>query len=220
MECNNIPNNRSAIPLPTVAETYPHLLNIALHIPPLHEQANIELLIGLNLIETFYVLEDRVGKPYAQRLPLGWAIFGSVCLGKVHGPGVVNVNKIIVLRDGRPTLLESCDKSITVEEDSIFKTTQCDEKLGLSIEDHLFMDIVESKFTKGVDGHWMAPLPFKPSRQLLPNNRLLAIRRAKSLDKSIEHNSVKRKDVIDFIQKLIEHQHAELAPEIPISRER
>ncbi|KAK3082830.1 hypothetical protein FSP39_006584 [Pinctada imbricata] len=82
------------------------------------------------------------------------------------------------------------------------------------------MDIVESKITKGSDGQWTAPLPFKPNRPLLPNNRSLAVRRAKSLDMSIERNPVKRKHVIDFIQKLLENQHAEPAPEIPASKER
>ena len=33
------------------------------------------------------------------------------------------------------------------------------------------MDIVESKFSKDTDGHWMAPLPFNSSRPLLQNNR-------------------------------------------------
>ena len=220
VECNNIPNNRDEIPSPAVAEKYSHLQDIAAYIPPHDEHADIELLIGLDLIEAFYVLEDRVGKPYAQRLPLGWVMFGSVCLGKVHGTEVVSVNKINVLRDGRPTLLEPCDKGITVEEDPIFGRTHGDEKPGLSIEDRVFMDIVETKFTKDTDGHWMAPLPFKPSRPLLQNNRPLAVRRAKSLDMSIARNSVKREHVIDFMRKLLENQHAELAPEIPLSKER
>ena len=77
VECNNIPNNRDEIPSPAVAEKYSHLQDIAAYIPPHDEHADIELLIGLDLIEAFYVLEDRVGKPYAERLPLGWVMFGS-----------------------------------------------------------------------------------------------------------------------------------------------
>jgi hypothetical protein len=54
-----------------------------------------------------------------------------------------------------------CESEIRL--DSIFKKTTLDEREGLSVEDHTFLSIVSSGFQKQDDGHWKAPLPFKPN---------------------------------------------------------
>ena len=41
------------------------------------------------------------------------------------------------------------------------------------------------------NGNWCAPLPFKGDKKRLPNNYTMAMRRAKSLDKSLQLNSEK-----------------------------
>ena len=100
IECNDIPNNREEIPSRTVASNYPHMKDLSSHIPDIDNQAQIDLLIGRNLITAHHVLEHRIGPnevPYAQRLPLGWVIIGNVCLGIFHGSQVVHVNKTVIL---------------------------------------------------------------------------------------------------------------------------
>lgn len=217
IECNDIPNNREEIPSPAAARNFPHLKGIASSIPGLNEQADIELLIGRDLITAHHVLEQRIGKddlPYGQRLPLGWVVIGNVCLGKVHGPDIVNVNKTAVLSNGRPTLMRNCENKIYVDMDPVFKKTEHDEKPGLSIEDQRFLDIMDAGFQKTQEGQWMAPLPFRENRMSLPNNKEAALRRARSFDASIQRNAEKRQHVVDFMQKLFDNNHAETAPDL------
>lgn len=225
IECNEIPNNRSEIPSKTVVHAYSHLCDIEDSIPELDETAKIELLIGRDLISAHHVLDQRVGGyglPFGQKLPLGWVIIGDVCLGKAHKPEVVDVYKTSVLSNGRNSFLVPCENDFSVKECSsdTFQPLKCDEKPALSIEDKRFLHIMESDFHRSSDGLWEAPLPFRDDRQPLPDNRPLALRRAKSFDVNQYSNPVKRKQVLDFIDNLLENQHAELAPELADTSER
>ncbi|CAC5377281.1 unnamed protein product [Mytilus coruscus] len=169
IECNDIPNNGEEIPSSVVASSYPHMMDIASCIPDIDNQSEKQILIGRDLIRAHHVIEHRVGAdqvPYAQRLPLGWAIVGNVCLGRFHGQKVVNVNKTVILGNGRPTLLSPCDSEMSIKLDPIFDKTKLDEKEGVSIEDQTFLNIMSSGFFKQDDGHWIAPLPFKPNKLL------------------------------------------------------
>ena len=102
----------------------------------------------------------------------------------------------------------------------IFKRLACDEKPALSIEDKTFLHIMESNFHRSSDGFWEAPIPFRDDRQPLPDNRPLALRRAKSFDVKVYYNPFKRKQVLDFIDNLLEHQYAEPALELSVTSER
>ncbi|XP_060083210.1 uncharacterized protein LOC132562482 [Ylistrum balloti] len=179
--------------------------------------------IGRDLIEAHHVLDHRIGTnglPYAQHLPLGWVIIGEVCLGKVHRAEVVNVNKTNVLDSGRPTLFELCDSDINVKCDSVFKKTSGDEKPGLSIEDQVFLDIMDVGFAKTDTGQWTAPLPFCENRRVLPNKKPFALSRAKSFDVSLRLNPVNRDHAVEFMENLFKNGRAELSPEISTSNER
>lgn len=123
IECNEIPQNRSEIPSPEVAAFYPHLSDITHYIPTIDNLNTIELLIGRDLIDTHRVLDQRVGVPLGQKLPLGWVLIGNSCLGTVHEQTVVTVNKTAILANGRPTYLEPCDSSFCVKDDPVFKQT-------------------------------------------------------------------------------------------------
>lgn len=119
IECNHIPHNRSEIPTPCVARSYPHLRDIAGSIPDLDDQCDTLLLIGRDLLEAHHVLDQRLGPkttPYAQRLHLGWVIVGEACHNQTHIPEVVNVNKINILGSGRPSLFLPCNSAFNVEE--------------------------------------------------------------------------------------------------------
>lgn len=120
IECNEIPQNRSEIPSPEVAAFYPHLSDITHYIPTIDNHISIELLNGRDLIDTHIVLDQRVGVPLGQKLPLGWVLIRNSCLGTVHEQTVVNVNKTAILANGRPTYLEPCDSSFCVKDDPVF----------------------------------------------------------------------------------------------------
>ena len=223
IECNDIPSNKDEIASPIVALQYTHLADIASYIPEIDNQANIDLLIGRDLVGVHHVLDHRKSNerngnlPYAQKLPLGWIIIGEVCLGKVHHTDYISVNKTSILSNGRTSLFKKCQNEITIT--NVFQTTEHDEKVGSSIQDDKFLKVMESGFVKGPDNRWVAPLPFLDGRPVLDNNRPLALKRAKSLDYSLKSNPTKREHVLQFMSKMIEKGHAEVAPSLPPGNE-
>lgn len=222
IECDNIPNNRSEIPSPELAEKFDHLKDICQFIQPIKSEFDIELLIGRDLISAHHVLDQRIGNcgfPYAQRLHLGWVILGETCLGKVHHPDVVRVNKTHVLGNGRATHFKPCEYDLHVKSDDVFNKTPYDENVGLSIEDKDFLDIMDSNFERDQNRQWTAPLPFHTNRQPLPSNRSLAEKRARSFDYSLAKDEKKAKHVVDFMQKVLDNNHAEQAPTLKCGEE-
>ncbi|KAK3093009.1 hypothetical protein FSP39_009964 [Pinctada imbricata] len=222
VECNELPNNRNEIPSSEVAEQYPHLQCISTLIPPIDDGVGMDLLIGRDIVRAHIVQDQLVGEgdqPFGQKLPLGWVIVGQICLGGAYIPDVKSY-KTFIFGNGRHSNFEPCDSEMTIHQDQIFSKTDQDEKLGLSVEDRQFLDIMESSFHQDSDGHWVAPLPFKSNRTILPNNRPQALRRAKSLDSSLRNDPVKCEHVIDFMQKLFDKGHIEKAPDLPVDSER
>lgn len=100
IKCDEIPQNRDEIPSPEVAASYAHLRKIADNLPTVDEHVSIELLIGRDLLDTHVVLDQRVGVPLGQKLPLGWVLFGNSCLGTIHRQPVITVNKTNILANG------------------------------------------------------------------------------------------------------------------------
>jgi hypothetical protein len=222
VECCDIPNNREEIPTPELALQYPHLQDIASFIRPLDTNVEIELLIGRDLISAHHVLDQRISRdvvPYAQRLSLGWVILGQVCLGNAHLPDYVNVNKTFIMPNGRPSLIEPCENKLDIAENP-FLRTEGDERPGMSSDDRTFLQIMDAGFEKDSDGHWVAPLPFRENRPRLPDNREQAVRRATSLDRGLQRNGSKREHIKDFMTKIFDRGHAELAPPLGLNEER
>ena len=223
IECDYIPSVREEIPTPEVARHHPHLRDIVEYIPPMDPTSNILLLIGRDLIEAHHVHGQRIGprhSPYAQKLSLGWVIIGETCLGKVHKPDSINVKKTFVLGNGRESVLKPCDNEFIVQENPlkdgigalVFNKTKDDDKPALSVEDMEFLKIMDKEFVKGPNGHWVAPLPFRSTRQRLPNNRPLALKRAKSLHASLQRDPNKKDHFATFMKKIFDCGHAEVAP--------
>ncbi|XP_069106579.1 uncharacterized protein [Argopecten irradians] len=220
-------NEREEIPTPDVALSYPHLSDLAQYIPDLDPSVEIVMLLGRDIPEVHHVQDQRIGpsgSPYAQQLHLGWTIIGETCLGTMHRPDTVNVNKTYLIKD-RPSLCKPCPYNLRVKErapsdttahdeceHSIFQRTRDDEKLGFSREDQEFLKIMDRDFRKDLHGRWTAPLPFKPHRPRLPNNKSQAVKRAHILDNTPRKDPIKRAHFITFMQKLFEQKHAELAP--------
>lgn len=129
IECNDIPNDREEIPIPDIAEHYPHLTDISYQIPHLNDDAPIALLIGRDMVDVNRVLEQRVGSrntPFAQRLGLGWVLIGEPCSGGTYRLETVNVNKTQLLVNGRGSIFEPCNnyfntKDAALEEDCLFE---------------------------------------------------------------------------------------------------
>ncbi|XP_038062985.1 uncharacterized protein LOC119733659 [Patiria miniata] len=186
--------------------------------------------------------------PFAQRLDIGWVLIGEVCLGDAYVP-TVNSFKTHVLESGRPSFLAPCKNHICLREKAthsgeqqdassrtlisnpvrrpaddklgreVFRTTPEDNKPALSIEDTIFLQMMDGEFKKDDTNSWVAPLPFRTPRPHLPNNREHAVTRLLSLRRSLDRKPEMKKQFIDFIQKLFENDHAEKAPPLRTGEE-
>lgn len=78
---------------------------------------------------------------------------------------------------------------------------------------------MDKEFYKGPSGHWVAPLPFRSPGPTLPNNRSLAVRRAKSLHASMQKDPQKKANMVTFTQKIFDNGHAEVAPTLSPGQE-
>ncbi|XP_052694839.1 uncharacterized protein LOC128173163 [Crassostrea angulata] len=234
LECDEIPNNYQEIPTPDVALQHKHMRDIAGDILPIDASRKILLLIGRDLPQVHHVLEQRIGRdhePFAQRSPLGWTIIGDTCLSGQHRPRAANVYKTFITDSGRGTILEPCAQYLSVREklptrdvtnrlrvsdtssdEHLFRRTPDDNKVGSSVEDRMFMDIMNKELLIGEDGKWVAPLPFRQPRLRLPNNYEVALRRARALDASLKRDPVKKEHFATFMTKLFDNDHAEKAP--------
>eukprot|EP00794_Sanderia_malayensis_P004930 gene4930-5577_t len=196
-ECSNIPDNHSEIPIPEIAKAYAHLKHIVDKVEPMEPSVPIALLIGRDVLQAHKVREQIDGPenaPFAQRLDLGWVIIGESCL------------------DFRgDNLIEPCQSHVTVLDD-VFATTREDNMPAKSIEDQQFLSILDAEARKNEAGNWEMPLPFKPQRERLPNNKPAAMKRFNSVARRIWSNAKLAEQYQAFMQKLIENGHAEPAP--------
>ena len=101
IECNGIPQDKE-IPTPEIAREHPHLISIAVEIPPLDKETKIQLLIGRDVPELLKVRAFKngpKGAPWAQKLALGWTISGQTCLDLKDGPIHVQAKRTSVVTD-------------------------------------------------------------------------------------------------------------------------
>lgn len=102
---------------------------------------------------------------------------------------------------------------------SVFQQTKDDNKFAPSVEDQLFLDIMEKEFFKDSSNSWVAPLPFRKPRRRLPNNREFAKRRFMSLRRNLDKRPKMRNDFTEFMQRILDNDHAELAPPLQDGQE-
>lgn len=181
--------------------------------------------------------------PYAQRLDLGWVIVGEVCLDGAHRSDDVNVYKTHVLQNGRTSFLKPCTNSIHVKErlncptqqflpapshnwqifpdtgsdglgESMFQKTPDDDKPALSVDDNVFLRIMENEMYMDDENHWVVPLPFQSPRKPLPNNREHAFQRLDSLQRTFRRRPDMKEDFFGFMQKVIDNHQAEPASQL------
>ena len=229
-ECDVIPDNRNEIPTPDITRHYHHLHNLESMIPSLDDDAKIVLLVGRDLLKD--QLDQRIGSdsaPYAQKLPLGWAIVGESCLRRCHTS--IKAFKTNILLCGRPSFLESCPNDIAIKQkmvpfagsqrttssnigQDVFAKTPDDEKISFSRDDRDFLAIMEDGFVRGENGNRIAPLQFRKDRPRLENNLTQALERGRILQRSLLKDTIKAQQFTDFMQKMLDNGHAEKAPNL------
>jgi hypothetical protein len=218
IECNTIPEVRSEIPTPEVAQCHTHLQRLAAVIPPNDARLPFGLLVGRDLPEAHHVLDQIIGppmSPFAQRLPLGWVIVGDVCLQ--HKSTSVNAKKTCVDHNSHDSFIEPCRNHIKLREvddiaSDVFKKTPEDEVVGLSVEDKKFLAVMDGHFKKDSNGRWSAPLPLKSEDPVTVCNRAQALNRAHGLHASMQKDPIKREHMFKFMSQIFASGSAERAP--------
>ena len=71
---------------------------------------------------------------------------------------------------------------------------------GPSHEDDRFIKLMQDN-VEMVDGHYQIPLPFKEEVADMPNNRIQAEKRLKSVRRKMEQSECFKKDYIEFIDR-------------------
>ncbi|KAL3977608.1 alcohol-forming fatty acyl-CoA reductase [Sarotherodon galilaeus] len=231
LECPEISNNQAEIQTPGAVLHQPHLHYIAKHIPDLDPEAKILLLIGRDVLRAHKVRQQVNGAhnaPFAQCLDLGWVVIGEVCLGNVHKP-TVDTFKTHVLDSRRHSIFQPCASFMHVKETqpsfsksnkmpermrghTVFNQSEHDNKSAPSIEDTLFLEIMDTNVHRDDTGSWVAPLLFKEPRQRLPNNREHAVKRFESLQRQFRKKPEMQKQYLEFMEKIIANSHTEVAP--------
>lgn len=152
IECNQIPNNRDEIPTPDVARCHPHLRDIASLIPPIHENAQILLLLGRDIISVHHVQDQCIGgadSSNGRKLNLGWVVIVESCIWRSHKSDLVNVNKTFIIYDGQPSYHPPCLNNFHIKDsnldlvfwepdNSLFLILKEENKCGRTIEDRQF----------------------------------------------------------------------------------
>ena len=116
----------------------------------------------------------------------------------------------------------SSDDSTAEEENLgqfIFQRTTRDHKLAPSIDDMMFLHIMDSEVHQNDSNSWVAPLPFKTPRQRLPNNRDCAYNRLVSLRRTLEKRPQMKAHFLEFMEKLFKNEHSEEAPPLQDGQE-
>ncbi|KAM9828380.1 uncharacterized protein ACBT44_022570 [Syngnathus typhle] len=103
------------------------------------------------------------------------------------------------------------DKNSDLLGQTVFEKTKDDDKPALSVEDKDFIDIMEKELFQNKANSWVAPLPFRSPRPKLPSNREQAFKRLQSLRKTLDRNPEMKRQYTEFIQNLLNNDHAELA---------
>ncbi|KAJ8046579.1 hypothetical protein HOLleu_05295 [Holothuria leucospilota] len=151
----NIPNDRDI-------SKWSHLQGINF---PMIEGKQIMLLIGVDVPEVFWVLQERRGRrkePYAIRSILGWTLIGPMKASE----GQSSFHTHYVKHED--TLLE---RQVERFGENDMGDLMIDIQEGESIEDRRAKSIMEKSLVK-VDGHYQIGLPsWRHGERVFPNNR-------------------------------------------------
>lgn len=166
-------------------------------------------------------------------------LVGEVCLGGAHRP-IVGIFKTNVLENGHPSILTPCKGSIKLTQtvshggeqrskstkpsldalgQKVFKETQYDNRPAPSIEDTIFLEIMDREVYRDNSNNWVAPLPFRVPQQRLSNNREQTYTRFATLEKTLRRKPEMKDQFLEFMEKIFERKHAEVAPPLEDNEE-
>ena len=220
-----------------MTDKWPHLRKIKNKIPEVDKNLDVGLLIGCNCPKAMKPREVITGKsedPYAVRTLLGWCIVGPTDLADQDNKysdgecfeGSGSCNRIVAREMGREDreitfVLNQKTTEDVIDPAAVVRMMNLDfaerkdfSPTSLSKEDRQFLAIAEKGIHRAPDRHYELPLPFKNDKVSLPNIKALALHCLQNLKRRFKKPQEKqyREDYVNFMNKLIDAGHAEVAP--------
>ncbi len=192
-----IPITAEHIPKQADLHLYQHLHDIVI---PEVAAGKVELLIGSNTPEAFWISDERrgqKGEPYALKTLLGWAIIGPLSVGH-RSRALVNFTQ---RRGANEKLYQQVERFWTLEFNERFST-----KEGLSVNDKRALRIMEESTTMK-DGHYVVGLPWKHDVNELQNNRLHAETRLNDLRKYKSNSKNVMSQIPEAVRGSCDNEH-------------
>ena len=215
---NSIPVSPNKAPTSQTLKRHSYLQNIEF---PCLEKRQVQLLIGANVPKVFRVQSIRSAPdpslPDAVRSPLGWSLLGP-CLDDYPVASQESVNFISAKVDNcfadkiDALFLKSTNK---IDGNFVNTLDDSDDQFfdkEVSIEDRRVYSLFKS-LVKFVDGHFELPLPRRHDDQILPNNKEMALKRLKPLEKRFIRDKNFKAQYSEQIQSMIDKNYAEVVDE-------
>ncbi len=205
-----MPVDKSNIATQNYLACWPHLSHICL--PSI--DAGVELLIGSNVpeaLEPWQIIRSQNNGPYTIKTLFGWAVNGPIKRLEeyvVENHPHMTVNRITVVK-----LNELWEQQFKAD----FPECVQEEQMGMSKEDHQFMDFV-SHSAKLINGHYHIGLPLRNEKVAMPNNRAIVEQRALNLQRKFRRNAAFHADYTTFMENVISKGHAEKVPIAELER--
>ncbi|XP_071479017.1 uncharacterized protein [Diadema antillarum] len=173
-----LPISESSMPHAEDVERWPHLKGLEL---PNMENNEVMLLIGGDVPEAFWVMEERRGgrkDPYAIRSPLGWTLIGPT-------------NNTKRKTDFKVNFVHNKDEQLQQQVERFwymdFGGSTLGAKVGESLEDKRARSKMDQSITK-VDGHYQLGLPWRHENPCLPDNLTQAEARLQYLKRRLKRD--------------------------------
>ena len=189
----SIPVSKDEIPTQEDVDHWQYLQG-HVYLPTIN--AKVELLIGANVpqaLEPKQIIGSQDGGPYATKVALGWIINGPVGR-RLRKP----MHASFFTRTELHPMYAACS--------DFLDASDINEK-GMSRNDHLFMNIVESS-VKNSDNHYEIFLPVRDNKLKMPNNRSQALNRMVHLKRTLQSYPKFRKDYKSFVAEIVEKDYA------------
>ncbi|XP_064116597.1 uncharacterized protein LOC135222441 [Macrobrachium nipponense] len=212
-----IPVSNDQIPRPELLRRWPYLHDVAKSIPEVMPEIDIGLLIGSNCpiaMEPLKIISTDGKGPFALQYRHGWTVSSPVEDNSVTPTHRVNSNRIVTEDIEQATEILSPNRILNILKSDFIdsRVARYPGERGLSPEDTTFMKKAESNVVFK-DGHFEIPLPFRNQNLMVPNNKILAIKRALYQKKKMQKDPKYYSDYVNFIDKILQNDYAEHIPD-------
>ncbi|XP_068240252.1 uncharacterized protein [Palaemon carinicauda] len=212
-----IPVSHDQIPRPELLRRWPYLHDVAKSIPEIMPEIDIGLLIGSNCplaMEPLKIISTDGKGPFALQYRHGWTVSSPVEDNSVTSTHRVNSNRIVTEDIEQATEIISPNRILNILESDFIdsRVARYPGEKGLSPEDTTFLKKAESNVVFK-DGHFEIPLPFRNQNLMLPNNKILAMKRALYQKKKMQKDPKYHSDYVNFIDKILQNDYAERIPD-------